>query len=114
MDRDELKSIVDRKGMDWLIAAMVDGSIGYHTPPGAKRLIESALQGETKDYCERCLAIYKGDLLKMIEDDIEKLEYLEKHYPEKVKRLIETVKKISGLDQQQQTTISLMYPTMGI
>lgn len=113
MDKDELKSIADRKGMGWLIAAMVDGSIGYHTPPGAKRLIESALQGETRDCCERCLAIYTGDLLRMIEDDIEKLEYLEKRYPEKVKRLIEAVKQISGLNQQQQT-ISLMYPTIVI
>lgn len=50
----------------------------------------------------------------MIEDDIKKLEYLEKRYPEKVKRLIEAVKQISGLNQQQQTTISLMYPTMVI
>lgn len=114
MDKDELKGIADRKGVDWLIAAMVDGSIGYHTPPGAKRMIESVLQGETKDYCERCLAIYKGDLLKMIGSDIEKLEYLEKRYPEKVKRLIEAVKEISALNQQQQTTISLMYPTMRI
>jgi hypothetical protein len=28
------------------------------------------------------------------------------------KRLIETVKQISGLSQEQQSTISLMYPTM--
>ncbi len=69
MDKEKLKEILQEKGEDWLIAALVDGSIGYHTPQGAKRLIESALQGETKDYCERCLAVYKGDLLRMIEYD---------------------------------------------
>jgi len=112
MKKDELKSILDRKGMDWLIAAMVDGSIGYHSPRGAKRLIENALQGETKDWCERCAACFGGDLMEMIGCDVMRMEYLEEHSPEKVKRLIETAKKISGLSEEQQSTISLMYPTM--
>lgn len=112
MNSDELKNILDQKGMDWLIAAMVDGSIGYHTPRSARRLIESALQGETKDWCERCASCFAGDLLEMIGCDVRRMEYLEENSQEKVKRLIETVKQISGLSQEQQSTISLMYPTM--
>ncbi len=32
MDKDELKKILDEKEIHWLIAALVEGSIGYHTP----------------------------------------------------------------------------------
>ncbi len=55
MNTEELRNILKEKGMDWLVAAMVDGSIGYHTPQGAKQLIEGAMQGETKSWCERCM-----------------------------------------------------------
>lgn len=48
MDKDELKSILDRKGMDWLIAAMVDGSIEYHTPGGAKAADRERAAGRDK------------------------------------------------------------------
>lgn len=50
MDIEELREILEKKGMDWLIAAMVEGSIGYHSPQHAKRIIEDAIDGQTKDY----------------------------------------------------------------
>ncbi len=114
MDKMELKKILEGKGMDWLIAAMVEGSIGYHSPLGARRLIERALAGETKDYCERCLACFKGDLLLMIESDIEGMRYIEGKNPKKFKRVMDTVKQIATLTPEQQMTAGLMYPTMGI
>ncbi len=114
MDQIELKKVLDEKGMDWLIAAMVEGSIGYHSPPGARRLIEGALAGETKDYCERCLACFRGDLLLMIESDIEGMRYIEEKNPKKFKRVTDAVRQIASLDAQGQTVAGLMYPTMGI
>jgi hypothetical protein len=114
MDKMELKKVLEEKGMDWLIAAMVEGSIGYHSPPGARKLIEGALTGETRDYCERCLACFKGDLLQMIDHDVKGMQYIEEKNPAKFKRVMEAVRQISGMIQEQQMIIGLMYPTIGI
>ncbi len=114
MDIEELRKILKEKGMDWLIAAMVEGSIGYHSPQHAKRIIEEALDGQIKDYCERCMACYGCDVFKMIESDIRDLEYLEKNVPVRYQRVLETVKAIASLDAESQQTAGLMYPTMGI
>lgn len=113
MNAEELKEILKEKGMDWLIAAMVDGSIGYHSPYSARKLIESALKGETRDACERCIACYKGSLLDMIESDIRSMRSLEKHHPEKIDSLMQIVQQLSNLTLIQQMTASMMYPTMG-
>jgi hypothetical protein len=114
MNADELKKLLKEKGMDWLIAAMVEGSIGYHSPKHAKRLIEDALNGQINDYCERCMACYGCDLLKMIESDIRDMKCLEEHVPTKFQRVIEAVKQITGLSAEDQVVVGLMYPTMGI
>ena len=114
MNAEELREILKEKGMDWLIAAMVDGSIGYHSPQSARRLIESALKGETRDACERCIACYKGNLLDMIESDVGGMRFLEKHHPEKIGRIIQIVQQLNNLTQIQQMTASMMYPTMGV
>src|SRR5665811_1406144 len=66
----DLKKLVDEKGKEWLVAAMVEGSIGYHTPKHAEILIEKALRGETVDWCERCDACFGRDLFEMINYDI--------------------------------------------
>ena len=42
MDNVELSTILEEKGMDWLVAALIEGSIGYHSPKHAKILIERA------------------------------------------------------------------------
>lgn len=114
MNLEELKALIKKRGMDWLIAAMVEGSIGYHSPKHAKRIIEEALEGKTEDYCERCMACYGGDLFNMIESDIRDMEYLEEKVPKRYARILETVKAISSLDAEGQQTAGLMYPTMGI
>ncbi len=114
MNAEELREILQEKGMDWLIAAMVDGSIGYHSPLSAKKLIESAMKGETRDACERCIACYRGSLLDMIESDVRSMRFIEKHHPEKIDRLIQIVQRLNNLTQIQQMTVSMMYPTMGV
>ncbi|CAG0971052.1 MAG: hypothetical protein OIN86_10240 [Candidatus Methanoperedens sp.] len=114
MNLEELKALIAKRGLDWLIAAMVEGSIGYHSPKHAKRIIEEALEGKTQDYCERCMACYGSDLFKMIESDIRDMEYLEEKVPSRYQKVIETVKAISSLDAEGQQTAGLMYPTMGM
>jgi hypothetical protein len=111
MDMVELKKVLDEKGMDWLIAAMVEGSIGYHSPKHARIVIERALAGETKDYCERCMACFGTDILAMIESDVKRMERLEEKSPERFKRVMDTVKQITGLTPEQQQIAGLMYPT---
>lgn len=114
MDRKELVAIVQQKGMDWAVAAMVDGSIGYHSPDGAKQMIEALLKGEQIWGCERTYACFKGDALAEIEHDFKYFMHMEKIDPETVKRLCEVMKKLHGLSTIQQWTFSAAYPTLNL
>lgn len=111
MDIVELNSVLDKKGMEWLVASLVEGSLGYHSPKHAKVVIERALEGETKDYCERCAGCYNTDLLAMIESDVTRMKRLEAKSPERFKRVMDAVKQITGLSPEQQQLAGLMYPT---
>ncbi len=110
----DLKKLVDEKGKEWLVAAMVEGSIGYHTPKHAEILIEKALCGEIVDWCERCDACFGRDLFEMINYDIKHMLFLEDRNAAKAKRLVETVQVISGIGSEAQMSVSLAYPTMNI
>ena len=94
MDIVELNRVIEKKGMDWLVAAMIEGSIGYHSPKHAKILIERAVAGEVKDYCERCVACFNCDLMKMIERDVEIFERLEARDPHRSERIVSVAKQI--------------------
>jgi len=114
MDNVELSTILEEKGMDWLVAALIEGSIGYHSPKHAKILIERAVAGEVKDYCERCVACFNCDLMKMIERDVEIFERLEARDPQRSERIVNVAKQIASLDEEGQSLVSLAYPTMGV
>jgi hypothetical protein len=114
MDNVELKRVIEKKGMDWLVAAMIEGSIGYHSPKHAKILINRAIAGDVKDYCECCMACFNCDLMKMIERDVEIFERLEARDPKRSERIISVVKQIASLDEEGQSLVSLAYPTMGV
>ncbi|MDD5615029.1 MAG: hypothetical protein PHH85_02370 [Candidatus Methanoperedens sp.] len=114
MNKEEIQKIIDEKGMDWLIAAMVDGSIGYHSPNSARMLIQRILEGETHSWCERCLACYKGDLLSMVDSDVRVFRYLETIDSQKVERLTKFVQAAGNLTPLQEMGLSAMYPTMGV
>jgi len=114
MERDEIEKIIKEKGVSWTTAAMIEGSIGYHSPKHAFRLIKDYLHGECNSYCERCVACFKEDLEAMISYDIELFIMLEKRDPDKVQRIIEFVSKIDKLSNEDQTTIGLAYPTTNI
>ena len=114
MDKFELNRVIEKKGMDWLVAALIDGSIGYHSPKHAKILIEHAVAGEAKDYCERWVACFNFDLMKMIERDVEIFERLEAQDPQRSERIVSVAKQIANLDEEGQSLVSLAYPTMGV
>ena len=112
--RQEINRALEEKGEGWMIAAMIEGSIGYHTPQHARKLIEQFKRGDEESWCERCIALFKCDLIRMMYHDVILFRRLEKRDPEKVKRLFEFVKKVEELDPEDQMAVSLMYPTMSI
>jgi len=107
----KISQILKEKGETWVMAAMIESSIGYHTPLHAKNLIEKFKAGKYKDYCERCAACFNCNLVDMMHKDITYFEYLEESKPEKVRRLQQFVEKAINLDPMQQWTISMLWPT---
>ena len=106
-----IEQTLKEKGELWLIAAMIEGSIGYHSPEHAKQLIQDYMNGERTDSCERCYCCYGSDLEAMIMRDVEYFLYLEKHNPEKVARITEYAKQTINLSGIEQMTASMLYPT---
>ena len=106
-----LEQYVNEKGLDWVVAAVVDGSIGYYTPEIAERMIKATLEGKLW-ISERTLACYSGDQVQEILSDIRKFEYLERHYPDRAKAIIEFVKTWRNLNTADALTVGLMYPTL--
>jgi hypothetical protein len=108
---EKIRKCVNEKGLEWVIAAMVDGSVGYHSHSSAENLLKHVLADQFW-VCERTTAMYKGDASEEILHDIRCFEALERVEPETVKRIVEFVKKTSNLDVIQSWTFSAMYPTL--
>jgi hypothetical protein len=58
-----VREYVEFKGMDWCIAAMVHGSIGYYSYYTAKCLIGSVLNGGNW-VCEETMACFRANAAK--------------------------------------------------
>jgi hypothetical protein len=108
-----IKRALEKFGELWVITAMVDGSIGYHTFSSAKTLLTNVVEN-TYVVCERTMACYDGDASLEIASDIFRMERLAEENPEKAKRLMEFVEKIANLPWEQATAISSLYPTLNI
>ncbi|MEM2355489.1 MAG: hypothetical protein QXO00_04130 [Candidatus Bathyarchaeia archaeon] len=100
-------------GRTWIIAAMVDGSIGYHTFQSAENVLECVLNNWFT-VCERTMALYHCDASLEVASDIFRFERLFRENPEKAKRILEFVKRLEGLSWDKAITISMMYPTITI
>jgi hypothetical protein len=105
---DYIQKALDEHGDMWTIAAMVDGSIGYHTPRHAKILIERFRRGDRIDYCERCIACFDDNLVNMMFCDIVRMEQLE---PERREKLIAFCESLSKASDEIQGAYSMLYPT---
>lgn len=118
MDRthDEMRATIEKalneKGESYVIASMIEGSIGYHTYDHAKRIIGDFKAGKTKCYCERAQALYDFDLLEMMDDDIRLMQRLEEINPTRVSNLVQYAEKTGNLSSEHQEVLGLMFPTM--
>jgi hypothetical protein len=105
----KVKEYVELKGLDWAIAALVHGSVGYHTYRSAKNLLESVLRGRNW-VCERTMACFEGNAAKEALHDFKCFEYLERNDPEYVRRLVKIIKNTEDLNTVEAWTFSCMYP----
>lgn len=89
-----INKTIEEKGEDWLCAALVDCSIGYYTPTSARIIVQEFQRGETENYSERCIALYKCNLLKELVHDIRSFESRENYDREGAQRLIESMQEV--------------------
>ena len=108
-----IAGILKEKGESWVVAAMVEGSIGYHSPDNARRYIQDYQNGTQRNYCERCLSCYGGDLEKMILQDVTGFERMEKEIPQRAQRIIDFCSEWEKVAPQDTLNAAgLMYPTL--
>lgn len=117
-DHSEQKAYIQQclaeKGDDWVMAAMIDGSIGYHSVKHCEILISRFRAGEETDWCERCDACFKCDLIRMMFCDCIGFARQEAQGFDSVAKNIAFVKATRNLSDEHQTMLTLAYPTMGI
>jgi len=112
--RKELIQTIKEKGKLWAIAAMIDGSIGYHTYVSAEIRIRELIEGRYVSGSERCLACFGGNAIEEISHDFKYFKAVEERNLEKAKRIIAFVEKTAKMSQMGQWAISSLYPTMNI
>ncbi len=108
---ESLKGLIEEKGVNWAAAALVWGSIGYHTPDHALIVIRNFLKGEEKDNCERCYAIFNCDLVEMVYYDLSRFIQFDQDRQDKHLEYFNSVVKA---DSDTQLSLGLMYPTSGL
>ncbi|MFU8767152.1 MAG: hypothetical protein ACNA7I_05755, partial [Candidatus Methanoperedens sp.] len=92
--RQSILKTIEEKGEEWMIAAMIHGSIGYHTPKHAKIIIARFKEGYVKDTCERCDACFGTDLIEMLDSDIQTFKRKEEFAPDKAKNLVQFARQV--------------------
>lgn len=112
--RQDLKQIVKEKGKLWAISAMVEGSIGYHSPTSAEIRIRQLMEDRYVQGCERSFALFGGDNIEEIEHDFKFFKAVEESDPERAKRIMQVVEKVSKWSHENQTGFGLLYPTLNI
>lgn len=105
---DTIKKFISERGDDAMVAALVEGSIGYFTVDHADIDIADFKRGGMKSYCERADACFKLDRVAMYVHDI---GVFNRCSPEKQSKLVELVKQLRKLDHMGQVSISMAYPT---
>jgi len=112
--RAELKKTVEAKGKLWAVAAIVEGSIGYHSPASAEIRINALMEDRFIPGCERSHACFEADSIAEIEHDFRYFTIVEEGDPEKAKRIMQVVEKVAKWNVNDQTGFGLLYPTMRI
>lgn len=107
-----LKKLVQERGELWAIAAMIEGSIGYHSYISAQNRIRQLMRDDYIYGCERSYACFRGDSVAEIEHDFKCFLYIEEVNPDRIMRIVSFVERLGQYDDATQSTIGLFYPTM--
>ena len=99
------------KGDLWVIAALVDGSIGYYQPRSASVTLDRFKAGDIHFYSERCSACFRNNGPYMIYCDIERFNEID---TDKQNAIVEYCKQIMNTDNETQLSYSMLYPTLNI
>jgi len=109
--QEKMRQLLDSKGESWLVAAMVESSIGYYSPNMAKNRIKSILQ-DGRWFAERTMCCF-ANTTDELDFDVRCFEGLEKNIPEKAKILIKSCDAAKDCtDFAINGMISCAYPTM--
>lgn len=104
-----INEFIATRGDNAMVAALIEGSIGYFTVKHAENDLAAWKRGEMQSYCERAMACFRCDRIDMYLHDI---RYFESCSAEKQAKLIEFVNATRGMDSISQMSISMHYPTM--
>lgn len=114
MSVEEVNRYFEQYDEEWLIAAIVDGSVGYYSPQQARKLLNEWRSGKRKCFSERCMALYGCDLGRMLLSDFRKFEHL--HERGLTAPVLERVRAWlsveESIDPATAMELSLMYPTL--
>jgi hypothetical protein len=121
-NRERLVKIVKERGKPWAIAALVDGSIGYHSVESAEQMITGLLEGKAYGGSERCVCCFYNDPLAEIDHDFGYFAGKDKYSEERVKLLVNYVREVLRMNRKrgrarswlEQTTESMLYPTSNL
>lgn len=107
----QIHETIKDKGENWVIAAMVDGSIGYYSPCIAARMLQKILK-DGRSYSERGMCCYGGDGLEEVSHDISCLRSIEARDQERVRQLVLYVQVTRNVDDFAfNAGLSCAYPT---
>lgn len=110
----DLEKMIDEKGEDWMIAALVYGSIGYYSPHFAKIHLDR-LRNRAFDSNERVDACFAGDSSRELEHDTRNFSSWEAIHPDKASELVDFVKKTKQVtDFAFNAGFSAAAPTSGM
>lgn len=111
-NRAEFKQVIDKAleehGDEYVIAAMIHGSVGYYQPDSARVALNQYKKGFEVVYSERGSACFSGDMLWMLWSDVDQLNGMDE---EKRKQKLLYVKYASKYSGEGQDSLSMLYPT---
>lgn len=113
-NRTEWRQVIDQAlaehGEDWLVAALIEGSIGYYQPTTAmNNVVIPYKKGEETCYSERAFACFAADLLWMLWSDV---DMFNRKDPETQRQKLLYVKWARRHSEEAQGSLSMLYPTM--
>jgi|GEM_PF-3449359 len=99
--REQLVKTVKERGKAWAIAALVDGSIGYHTVESAEQMINDLLAGKSLGGSERCMCCFHNDGVAEIAHDFRYFGGKDEYSKDRVRTLENYVKEVLRMNKKR-------------